>query len=123
MTQESEKPGKILVSHGQQMSTEHSEKNQPGQPNKENVNYNSRRGFLRGEATMEPVATTLSHIDQTQSVVHDQIDSNAAPDKQLNQSGIMSEKSGDQTRISNRGRLRSNSKKIAPGEAKSTLSQ
>ncbi len=38
------------------------------------MNYNSRKGFLRGEATMEPDATAHSNIDQTQSRVNESND-------------------------------------------------
>jgi len=74
MTEQSEKPEKVLVSHGQQMTTEQSEHPQAVQKDlsKENANYNSKKGFLRGEATMEPVATTHSNVDVTQSVVNEQ---------------------------------------------------
>ena len=48
--------------------TEQSEKGQ-----KDSMNYNSRKNFLRGEATMEPVATE-SNVNQTQSIVNEQID-------------------------------------------------
>ena len=74
MTLDSEQTGKIMVSHGQQM-TEQSEKAQPSNTNtaKDNMNYNSRKNFLRGEATLEPVATD-SNVNQTQSIVNEQLD-------------------------------------------------
>ena len=39
--------------------------------NLDSGNYNSRKGFLRGEATMEPLVTTTSNVDQTQSIVNE----------------------------------------------------
>ena len=53
------------------MTTEQSEKEKTQQQLKDNTNYNSKRGFLRGEATMEPIATTQSVVDQTQSLVNE----------------------------------------------------
>ena len=48
--------------------TEQSEKVQ-----EDNTNYNSRNNFLRGEATMEPIATD-SNVNQTQSIVNEHMD-------------------------------------------------
>lgn len=83
MSPQSMRSGKVLISHGQQMS-EHSEKvnldkinyhsrmvshgqqmtEQSEKVLEDNTNYNSRKNFLRGEATMEPIATD-SNVNQT----------------------------------------------------------
>lgn len=68
MTQESEQTGKVMISHGQQMSADYSDKGHHG--HKDSMNYNSRKNFLRGEATMEPIATE-SNVNQTQSIVNE----------------------------------------------------
>lgn len=70
---------------------------------KDNTNYNSKKSFLRGEATMEPPVTTQSNVDQTQSAV----------EQTLNQTKTSIQ--SDKDRVSRLGggghnRLRSNSK-------------
>ena len=80
MTEQSEKMAKTMVSNGNQM-TDPREKEEPEPMSRvavknstqgiDNANYNSRKGFLRGEATMEPLVTTQSNVDQTQSIVNE----------------------------------------------------
>ena len=96
--------GKVLISHGQQM-TEKSEREQ-----EDNLNYNSRKNFLRGEATMEAIATD-SNVNQTQSIVNEQMDHENKYSLNQTKNSMVSEKSNERMRPGgHRSSLRSNSK-------------
>ena len=87
--------------------TEQSEHKQ--QQMSDNKNYNSRKNFLRGEATLEPVATD-SNVNQTQSIVNEQLDPDSRQLLNQTKNSVLSEKSNDGRRPRGRSNLRSNSK-------------